>query len=217
MRATDFITEAPLPDDWDQTVYKKETPFSVRVQYAKERAQRLGSGSSRVAFVIDYKGRQTVLKIAKNKKGIAQNEAESLILSDGYLHGQGKMVPIIDYDTQGHTWIHCELAQKATVVAMRNYFQLNNWNDLIRLEDKYAERANIRHRAEAQWDLCTQNATEDHKEMLEGWVSFLHVLRVDFGVHLGDFDRIQNWGFYQGHPVILDVGFTEHVHDTHYR
>jgi len=37
-------------------------------------AKRLGGGSSRVAFLIDYQGRKTILKVAKNNKGLAQSQ-----------------------------------------------------------------------------------------------------------------------------------------------
>jgi hypothetical protein len=47
--------------------------------------------------VIDYKGRPTVLKIALNAKGIAQNEVESSLLNDGYLRSLGILIPIIDH------------------------------------------------------------------------------------------------------------------------
>ena len=111
-----FLLEAPLPDDWDKDIYNDRIPFNKRVQYAKDRAAKIGTGSSRIAFKIPYQGRDTVLKIAKNKKGMAQNEHEVQALSDYYLNKIGITIPMIDYDEQSATptWIHVEMARKAT-------------------------------------------------------------------------------------------------------
>src|ERR1700749_760360 len=48
--------------------------FTARLKYCKEHFQRLGAGSSRIVFLLpDGK----VLKLAKNAKGLAQNNVES--------------------------------------------------------------------------------------------------------------------------------------------
>lgn len=79
------LVESPLPDDWDKSTFKKGIPFKKQLDYAIERAEKIGSGSSRVAFEIEYKGRPTILKIAKNAKGLAQNEEEASLLSEPYI------------------------------------------------------------------------------------------------------------------------------------
>jgi hypothetical protein len=116
VRAEEFIQEAPLPDEWeqDQMQVRKGTTFQSRIQYARQMAQRLGTGSSRIAFVIEYQGRPTVLKVAKNRKGLAQNREEASILDDGYLGQLDIVIPLIDYDTESGqevSWIHTEMAQ----------------------------------------------------------------------------------------------------------
>lgn len=45
--------------------------YSARVRYCQQRLQKIGNGSSRVVFAVDD---EKVLKVAKNKKGIAQNQ-----------------------------------------------------------------------------------------------------------------------------------------------
>ena len=59
-----IIMEAPLPDDWDHSTYTHGKSFASKLKYATDRASKVGTGSSRVAFLIEYQGRQTVLKIA---------------------------------------------------------------------------------------------------------------------------------------------------------
>ena len=72
MKLHEILSEAPLPDDWDKSAYKSDKSFASQLRYAQERAKKIGAGSSRVAFEIEHQGRPTVLKIAKNKKGLAQ-------------------------------------------------------------------------------------------------------------------------------------------------
>ena len=48
--------------------------YSARVRYCDQHLQKIGQGSSRIVYDVDG---EKVLKVAKNKKGIAQNEAES--------------------------------------------------------------------------------------------------------------------------------------------
>jgi hypothetical protein len=69
------------------------------IEYATAMSEKVGSGSSRVAFKIPYKGRDTVLKVAKNKKGIAQNKEEMQYLYDDYIQEMGIVIPIIDHDS----------------------------------------------------------------------------------------------------------------------
>jgi hypothetical protein len=42
-------------------------------------------------------------------------------------------------------------------------------------------------------------------------------LATSFDVELGDFTRAANWGWYQGHPVIIDVGFNSNVANQYYK
>ena len=114
-----WLTEAPLPDDWDKNVYSPNNSFAKQVKYAKERAQKVGSGSSRVAFKIEYQGRPTVLKIAKNRIGLAQNEQESQALRDYYL--EDITIPMIDYDEASPQQIKFELTQ-SKIDLIKPYF-----------------------------------------------------------------------------------------------
>ena len=75
MRIKELLLESPpLPEDWDKDIFNERVPFKTRIEYAKARAEQVGKGSSRVAFVIPYQGRKTVLKVALNAKGMAQND-----------------------------------------------------------------------------------------------------------------------------------------------
>ena len=81
MRSIEFLSEAnvdemAVPIDWDPKHFQHGKSFKARLQYALERAKKIGAGSSRIATVIEDGGRPTVLKIAKNRRGLLQNNAE---------------------------------------------------------------------------------------------------------------------------------------------
>ena len=75
------------------------------------------------------------MKIAKNQKGLAQNSVEADILSDGHASQLGILIPIIDYDEQNRepSWIHTEMAQKASEKQLCQLMKCDNLNQLINM------------------------------------------------------------------------------------
>lgn len=224
MRAFEFLTEEiidemPLPADWDTSQYGPGSTFKQRLNYALERAKRLGTGSSRVAMIIEYQGRPTVLKVAKNQKGLAQNSVEADILSDGYASQLGILIPIIDYDNQNRepVWVHTELAQKATDKQLCNIMGCDNLPQLVNMawaitgKKKYVGNyeSYVKH-------LRDKGKTEQQIETMTDYANTLADLNSSFDVELGDFQRKANWGLYNGKPVIIDVGFNSNVYQQYY-
>ncbi|CAB4129803.1 hypothetical protein UFOVP116_121 [uncultured Caudovirales phage] len=217
MRAKEFINEAPLPPDWDPGQFQQGTTFKSRLAYALDRAKKLGTGSSRVAMLIEYQGRQTVLKVAKNAKGLAQNEVEASLLSDGYATQLGILIPMIDYDEknpQPH-WVHTELAQKATEKQLCQLMKCQSLGDLT-----YAARVYGGQVPRKTWqnvlDALPVTFSESDLETLEEYASVLSDLAQSLNVELGDFGRAANWGIYHGKPVIIDVGLNTDVLKQYY-
>lgn len=220
MRATEFIIEAPLPPDWDPSQYGPGTTFKQRLQYALERAKKIGTGSSRVATVIEYQGRPTVLKIAKNQKGLGQNSVEADILSDGYASQLDILIPIIDYDTQNRepTWIHTEMATKASEKQLCSLINCYSLSELV--DTAYHLLGRKPNDKEKLDDILEKHRhfgmSEDQIETFMDYVNKLADLNNSFDVELGDFRRPANWGLYQGKPVIVDVGFNSNIFQQYY-
>ena len=83
--------------------------FAKRIAYCRERlGQHIGNGSSRTVYAIDD---NKVLKIAKNNKGIAQNEVEYNSAQDGYMGDLFSQ--IYEFDENNLQWIVCERARPA--------------------------------------------------------------------------------------------------------
>ena len=214
-----IIMEVPLPSDWDKEVYKPDVSYKKRIDYAVARAQKLGTGSSRVAFTIDYEGRPTVLKVAKNKKGMAQNEAEASLLEDGYLSSTGLMIPLIDYDEehQQPVWIHTEKANKATEKQLCNIIKCPSLHDLVQASIyAYTGRSVFGNALENANKKVIEKYGEDALETFHEWVDKLQEFQ-QYDINIGDFARAANWGLYNNEPIIIDVGFTNAVHSEYYK
>lgn len=208
----EHITEAPLPADWDNTVYTPAQSYKKRIDYAVARAQQLGTGSSRVVFDIPYEGRNTALKVAKNAKGMAQNQAEASLLEDGYLNQLGIMIPLIDYDEEHGqpVWIHTEKAMKATSQQLCNIMKCGKLEFLVNAA-KYAQTG----RGQDHNDDIMKLYGEGGLETFHEYVDLLQEL-YGYEVNLDDFSRAANWGLYNGRPVIIDLGFTTDVATQYY-
>jgi hypothetical protein len=193
------LLESPLPDDWDHDVYSPRSSFAEKVRYATQMAQKVGTGSSRVAFVIDYQGRKTVLKIAKNNKGLVQNSIESQTFGDWMIQKLGLFIPMIDYDEKNNRpfWIHTEFAEKATAAHIKNACG-GSLNDLV----AYAQEFHGMRRT--AWGGDSSKIIPE-SELAEDFVDYVG----NYSPELGDYTRLANWGIYKGRPVIIDAGFNE--------
>ena len=223
MKAKEFIEEEmldemPLPADWDTSQFNDKTSYKARLAYALDRAKKLGTGSSRVAMIIEYEGRPTVLKIAKNPKGLAQNEAEAAILDDGYTRQLNIAIPLIDYDMQHSKpiWIHTELAQKVTSKQLCNLLKVKDLYEIVQLSQAISGQSRfMKYQTLVDWWRKSGRAEQDI-EVATDYANTLVDLANSFNVELGDFGRAANWGLYKGHPVVIDVGFTSDVKAQHY-
>jgi len=208
------LFETPIPDEWDKSVFNERIPFTQRVKYAKERATQIGTGSSRIAFVIKYNGRDTVLKVAKNKKGIAQNEYESSMLEDYLLSDYKILIPLIDYDEENNspTWIHTELATKAKQSDFKRKYG-HSLDDIIDFVELYTGKGSRFRYSRGQSAEETFPEIDPEDPLIDGLI-FL-VGNYDF--EASDLRRVANWGLYKGNLVIIDVGSSREVIKTYYR
>lgn len=205
--------EVPLPDDWDKDVYNPTVSFAQQIRYATERASKVGTGSARVAFNIAYQGRPTVLKIAKNKKGLAQNEHEANTFGDYYVKDLGITIPMIDYDEANDParWIHTELAQKIKPNQFKQFFGVPH-GDIPVVIDQGTGNVKLKSRHKDEYEEILWNEDNPH----HNYISALVNLCGNYDIPPGDFGRLANWGLYKSRPVIIDLGLSTEIYKLHY-
>jgi len=223
------VTEAPLPPDWDPEKLNLRQTFKNRIKYAVSKAQRIGAGSSRVAFIIPYEGRNTVLKVAKNLKGLAQNEAEIQILDDWVIGKSDIVIPLIDYDKDNNrpVWLQTEMASQ---ISMRPLLQLLHTPTLWFLTDAIKYRLSLPDKPrylnkpadlkEKYFDpkMWTYGGkpSEQSFEMFNEYVDKLSELKDSSQIELGDLQNNLNWGQFMGRPVVIDLGLSSEVWSKYY-
>ena len=182
--------------------------FAGKIKYANERLPRIGSGSGRIVYDIDG---EKVLKLAKNAKGVAQNEAEA---GAGYYRDTQHIVTEIFDGAQDDTWLIVEKGKKvgekrikeltgipslfALNTFLRNTHEQNNGRRKIYGQDKEIE--------EFFWE----------NEFTNDLTNFI----ANYGQHVGDMGRPSSYGevLRDGQPTIVltDYGLNDEVFATHY-
>jgi hypothetical protein len=218
------LDEMALPADWDPAALGHDKTFKSRLEYALQRAPRLGGGSSRVAFTIPDNGRETVLKIAKNNKGLAQNQAEADILDDGYLGKLDIVIPLVDYDKQNPTptWLQTEKANKVSQQKLAKMLHAGGrWpmtNFLYALDNALGKKQKYMPTLEQiKKEMIENGSTEQDIEIFMDYVDQVANLVNSSSLLSGDFGTARNWGEYQGRPVIIDLGYNQAAHDMYWK
>jgi predicted Ser/Thr protein kinase len=209
----EFLNESPLPDDWDKKVFDiNKTSYKQKIKYAVSRALKIGKGSSRTAFTIDYQNRPTALKIAHNDKGIAQNVVEIKIAKENKKNVL--IIPIIDYDKENKlpVWIHFEKAEKASELKLKKLLK-TSLEDLIYYSKYIIENKN------AEQYLKNNNIIFKSDEDKQTFINFsfnLIDLIKKYNLIYVDLNDIKNWGIFNNTPVIIDFGYDEYVEANYY-
>lgn len=186
----------------------KITSFKGKIDYLNQTLSKIGSGSGRVVFDIDN---NTVLKLAKNSKGVAQNDVESGIgrYSDTH-HIVTKIIDSADDDS----WVIAEKAKKVTEKRIMELtgipslmilsFYLKNWIAENNGDEKY-----FHIESEVNDEL-------DNNEFVIDLTNFI----ANYNQSVGDLNRASTYGevLHDGQPTIVltDYGLNDEVYDTYY-
>jgi len=165
--------------------------FKKRIEYCRRFLKFLGRGSSRIVFLMPN---GHALKMAWNKKGLAQNEAEE---GDYYLDTLDCFAKTFN-TSEDHTWIETELARKCSESEFErlNGFSFKNMVDVIILMSR--DRGNGR---EYQWHHFIDK--DKARSLIDKSWDDGEGLLYDINEYIGnygasnvsaDFLRIANWG-----------------------
>lgn len=209
------LNEAAMPEFNLQTLSSIKS-FAGKLKYCKQMlGPSFGSGSSRIIFEIDD---NKVLKLAKNQKGLAQNEFE-----EDTSRNSSAVVEVFDC-ADDYSWLveeNCVPAKEKDFeqiigIPFETYCDLVRWN-----YNSYTYP--FRH-----LPLYTMSAQEAQKltEQLyeQDEYNFVHQvmdLMGNYQLPCGDLTRISTYGMVNrdGTPeiIVLDSGLSEEILDTYYR
>lgn len=197
--------------------------FSQRLTVCDKLLSYIGSGSSRVVFGFNPYRNDIVLKLAKNQKGIAQNEEEGQFWKNDY----SCFPKVIETDANSR-WIVVErstgkmtknLFKQLTGVSFELFMQLVYTNAYNYSNNKYRSviascinqelKEKVKAYLEQIWD-------SGEPAFIADFLRFMDDMQVDWAF-ISDIRAMRNWGVINNHPVIVDSGLNENVFNQYYR
>ena len=199
--------EMAYPISWNLENFKSLPSFKARVDYCKEHLEPISSGSSRYVFKVDD---DKVLKVAKNKKGIAQNMAE-IDMKDSYV--DELLAPIYDCDEEDYLWLEMALAKKCSKKEFESITHIPFDLFCAGLRSNYAYGRTFFYSKE-ELDRFN-NLIHNDDEASDFWNNINSYI-MDYDNPYNDLTALRNWGIVDGNVVIIDYGFTKDVANQYY-
>jgi hypothetical protein len=193
------------PPEWSKDEFEKIHSFAGKLRYANTHLSKIASGSGRTVFRIDD---EKVLKIAKNRKGLAQNSVEA----EGFLQNYDVVAKVFDTDSSDF-WIEMEFAKK---VNKGRFEQLTGVN----LDDL---KAYLGSKKNYSFDRYKPQVPPEVVARLKdnAFLESLDQLNADYDMATGDQARPSTYGevVRDGKPtiVLVDFGLTKTVYDDFYK
>ena len=206
------LIDEEYPIEFDMGEFKKLNSFNKRVKYCEAKLHRISSGSGRIVYRIDD---EKVLKLAKNKKGVAQNEVE-----EGYSKYQDiKDIVAKVFDVHPHSlWIEMELARKVT----RSNFKVvtgYDWKDYVIAMNYESER--VKNSRNTTLHGISQELLQHMWDDDDGLAYSMFNFMAGYDLPVGDLTRSSSYGIVKRYDedaiVMIDYGLTNDVYDGYYR
>ena len=182
--------------------------FAGKIKYAGQYLTRIGSGTGRIVYDIDG---EKVLKLAKNPKGIAQNEAEA---GAGRYRDTQDIVAIVFEEADNGEWLISEKAKKVNESRIKQLTEIPSLNALYYYLRNFHDSNNGRRGGFGVNDEL--KAILDENEFAQELQNFI----ANYAQSPGDMGRPSTYGevLRGGQPAIVltDYGLNDEVYDTHY-
>nr|MDA3780825.1 hypothetical protein [Bacteroidales bacterium] len=181
--------------------------YAGRIRFANQNLNRIGSGTGRIVYDIDG---EKALKLAKNAKGVAQNETEE---GSSDYYSQSIVAEVFDYD-DSYTWLISELAKKINEKRIKELTEIPSLNDLYYFLRNFKDQNNGRRKIFGQDKELEEFFWEN--EFATDLADFV----ANYNQSAGDMGRPSTYGevLRDGQPTIVltDYGLNDEVYDTHY-
>ncbi len=172
--------------------------YTARKEYAEKNLEHLSSGSSRIVY---RSPKDTIIKLAKNDKGIAQNKAEA------NPEMKSKYLNEILGHADNYSWIQTHYLDKITVKDFQEMtgLKFDDFGDSIRYGLKDVS---------GNTDLSKPKNFDKVKE--SDIYKEIHRIGEKFKLMPGDLARISSWGTKDGRPILIDAGLTSSIYREYY-
>jgi len=172
--------------------------YSSRKEYAEKNLKHLSSGSSRIVYLTPD---DTIIKLAKNEKGIAQNKAECNPKM------KSKFLNKVIGHAKDYSWMRTEYLEKITAKEFEKMTGLNfdDFSEAISYGLKNVSGNTDREKPE---NFAKVEKSEIYKELKK--------IGDEFELMPGDLGRISSWGTREGRPILIDAGLTKDVYAKYY-
>ena len=198
------------PQSFNMDEFKVLKSFAERIKYCEKNLQKISSGSSRIVYKIDE---EKVLKLAKNKKGLAQNEVE--IEYSQYNDISDIVARVFNYEPN-NLWVEMELARKLDKPQFKQITSFK-WNDYVNAIHNYGRDIKPtkygydwpvdKKIVEAMWE----------DEFVYSIFNFMG----NYDIPSGDLERLSTYGIVKRNDgdavVMIDYGLTSDVYDSYYK
>ena len=211
------ILNEGYPEAFNFEEFNKIRSYSKKLRYANGLLRKISSGSARVVYQVDE---SMVIKIAKNKKGLAQN----LIENDWSLQNTDIVAKIFESSQEltegiGPFWVEMEFAKK---VGPSRFKQLSGFSkDEVQAYLDYLRTIMKPHAG--SWG-SSRIVTDELKNRAENseWMQSLTEMIINYDMsYPGDFGRVNSYGevIRDGKPalVLVDFGLTSTVWNDFYK
>lgn len=212
-----IVKEMAYPVSFNMDEMTSLRSYSARVRYCEQRLTKIGAGSSRIVFAVDD---EKVLKVAKNQKGIAQNNEESEQWKQNY----DCFAKVYDYSDDG-IFLEMQAARKAK---NSDFKRITGYDfDVMCKWIEYT--ASLYSRNRRMWGPSISPEykqlfdSEQWQEMLDNYSIFyaIHCYMCDYQLEsYGDFQRLSSWGVVSENGeeslVLIDFGLSDEIFANYY-
>ena len=211
-----IVKEMAYPSNFNMEELVSLPSYEARVKYCQQRLQKIGSGSSRIVFAVDD---EKVLKVAKNKKGIAQNLEEGEPWKQNYYC----FANVYDQSDDG-IFLEMQAARRAKPSDFKritgyDFETMQAWIAYTRglYTRKYYFRNMVNPKYKALFDSDEWSEYLDDYNVFSGIHQYLCDAQLEA---VGDFQRISSWGVVtengEENLALIDFGLSDEVFNDYY-
>ena len=209
------ILEMAYPVGFNMRELLSLPSYAARLRYCETRLTKIGQGSSRVVYAVDN---EKVLKVAKNKKGLAQNQVES----QSWLQGYDCFAKVYEASDDG-VFLEMQAARRAKRSDFKrltgyDYEIFCAWVDYVH---SWYHRGYRLGRNTAYDSIFDSQKFQDELgdyNLFNAVESYLCDTQLE---SIGDIKRLSSWGVVSENGeeslVLIDFGLDDDVYDSYYK